>query len=450
MTAEAQAPAADVPAGPDRATLLVYFGALIAMFMATMDMQIMVTALPTIAGELGGVHLFGWVGASYLLSTAAVAPFYGKLGDMYGRKNVVLTAIILFLVGSLVCGMAWSMESLDCRPRAAGHRRRRADGLGLCDDRRTVRAARPGEVPGLQLGRLHAVLGARPGGRRLHHRSLRLALGVPRQPADRDCRRGADRVRDARSGSHQGRTRSTTSAACSSRRRRPRSSTGATMCSIRRARTSGPMSCRSIGVAALIAFVMVERRAEEPIIPLRLFRNHTITVVSLVSLIAGICTLGLFFYFALYIQTITGLSPAIVGFLFLPASAASLVVSIGAGWVIAANRSLQVAARCGDGDRCRPHGDLHVRRCAHPAVGARAADGGVRRQHGSAVPGADGRDPGGGTAAGYRRGNRAHHPGADDRRLARSRDQWCGDDLGADRSKGQRWSRRRRPRCPKV
>ena len=112
MTAEAQAPAADVPAGPDRATLLVYFGALIAMFMATMDMQIMVTALPTIAGELGGVHLFGWVGASYLLSTAAVAPFYGKLGDMYGRKNVVLTAIILFLVGSLVCGMAWSMESL--------------------------------------------------------------------------------------------------------------------------------------------------------------------------------------------------------------------------------------------------------------------------------------------------------------------------------------------------
>ena len=93
-------------------TLIVYFGALIAMFMATIDMQIVVTALPTIAGELGNLHLFGWVGAAYLLSTAAVSPFYGKLGDMYGRKNVVLTAIGLFLVGSLVCGMAWSMESL--------------------------------------------------------------------------------------------------------------------------------------------------------------------------------------------------------------------------------------------------------------------------------------------------------------------------------------------------
>src|SRR6218665_393596 len=99
-------------AGPSRATLFVYFGALISMFMATMDMQIVVTALPTIAGELGNLHLFGWVGASYLLSTAAVSPFYGKLGDMYGRKNVVITAIVLFLIGSLVCGLAWSMESL--------------------------------------------------------------------------------------------------------------------------------------------------------------------------------------------------------------------------------------------------------------------------------------------------------------------------------------------------
>ncbi|MER8915868.1 MFS transporter [Mesorhizobium sp. M0761] len=90
---------------PDLTTLIVYFGALIAMFMATIDMQIVVTALPTIAGELGNLHLFGWVGAAYLLSTAAVSPFYGKLGDMYGRKNVVLTAIGLFLLGSL--SAAW-------------------------------------------------------------------------------------------------------------------------------------------------------------------------------------------------------------------------------------------------------------------------------------------------------------------------------------------------------
>ena len=245
MTAEAQAPAADVPAGPDRATLLVYFGALIAMFMATMDMQIVVTALPTIAGELGersSLRLGRRVLSSFDRGGRAVlrqARRHVRAQERRPHRDRPLPRRLAGLRHGVVDGEP------DRRPRAAGHRRRRADGLGLCDDRRTVRAARPGEVPGLQLGGLHAVLGARPGGRRLHHRSLRLALGVPRQPADRDCRRGADRVRDAEAARTKSRTRSTTSAACCSRRRRPRSSTGATMCSIRRARTSGPTSCRS-------------------------------------------------------------------------------------------------------------------------------------------------------------------------------------------------------------
>ena len=69
----ANAAATEGDARPDRATLLVYFSALIAMFMASMDMQIVVTALPTIAAELGNQHLFGWVGSAYLLSTAAVS-----------------------------------------------------------------------------------------------------------------------------------------------------------------------------------------------------------------------------------------------------------------------------------------------------------------------------------------------------------------------------------------
>ncbi len=84
MTIEAQATNATA-AAPSRTTLIIYFSALIAMFMATLDMNIVVTALPTIAGDLGNVHLLGWVGAAYLLSTAAVAPFYGTLGAMFGR-----------------------------------------------------------------------------------------------------------------------------------------------------------------------------------------------------------------------------------------------------------------------------------------------------------------------------------------------------------------------------
>ena len=83
----------DAFARPDGRTMAVYFSVLIAMFMAALDMNIVVTALPTIAGELGGLDLFGWVGAAYLLTTAAVSPFYGKLGDMYGRKPVVTFAV---------------------------------------------------------------------------------------------------------------------------------------------------------------------------------------------------------------------------------------------------------------------------------------------------------------------------------------------------------------------
>src|SRR5690606_22562477 len=105
-------PDTDESSRPSRATLLVYLGAMTAMFMSVLDMQIIVTALPTIAGEFDNLHLFGWVGAAYLLATAAVAPFYGKLGDLFGRRNVLLTSIVLFLLGSLACGLAWSMETL--------------------------------------------------------------------------------------------------------------------------------------------------------------------------------------------------------------------------------------------------------------------------------------------------------------------------------------------------
>ncbi|MDB5613462.1 MAG: transporter, partial [Devosia sp.] len=95
-----------------RHKMVIYVALLIGMFMAVLDMQIVATALPTIASELGNLELFSWVGAAYLLTTAAVMPFYGKLGDLFGRKQVFMTAIILFVVGSLACGLAWSMQSL--------------------------------------------------------------------------------------------------------------------------------------------------------------------------------------------------------------------------------------------------------------------------------------------------------------------------------------------------
>ncbi len=82
------------------------------MFMATLDNQIVSTALPTIVGEFGHLERFGWIGSSYLLASSAVMPIYGKLGDLFGRKYVMMTAIAIFTIGSAVCGLAVSMNTL--------------------------------------------------------------------------------------------------------------------------------------------------------------------------------------------------------------------------------------------------------------------------------------------------------------------------------------------------
>src|SRR6476646_60965 len=89
------------------------FGALIlVLFIASLDQTIVSTALPTIVGELGGLEHLSWVVTSYLLAVTVVTPLYGKLGDQYGRKLVLQSALVLFLIGSALCGAAQSMTEL--------------------------------------------------------------------------------------------------------------------------------------------------------------------------------------------------------------------------------------------------------------------------------------------------------------------------------------------------
>src|SRR4051812_37816018 len=85
---------------------------LVVMLLASLDQTIVATALPTIVGELGGLAHISWVVSAYLLAQTAVTPLYGKLGDLYGRKVVLQTAVILFLVGSVLCGAAQGMTEL--------------------------------------------------------------------------------------------------------------------------------------------------------------------------------------------------------------------------------------------------------------------------------------------------------------------------------------------------
>src|SRR5581483_9002927 len=91
----------------------VILGALmLAMLLAALDQTIVATALPTIVGELGGFTHLSWVVTAYMLATTASTPLWGKLGDQYGRKALFMAAIVGFLAGSALCGIAWSMTSL--------------------------------------------------------------------------------------------------------------------------------------------------------------------------------------------------------------------------------------------------------------------------------------------------------------------------------------------------
>jgi len=318
---------------PSSRTMAVYLSVLVAMFMAALDMNIVITALPTIAGDLGGVSLFGWVGAAYLLTTAAVSPFYGKLGDMYGRKITLIVAIVFFLAGSLACGAAWSMETLIGARVLQGlgggglmvsvfaiigdlfEPRQRAKYQGYTTAMFAL-ASILGPVAG---GYITAFLGWRwiffvnlPIGLALlavlavvmegkfdgKHHHVDYAGGVLLAIATTAIVYWSDHVLQPAS------------------------------------EGIWAIGLPVIAIVAVVLFIVVERRAPEPIIPLRLFANRTMSLSVALSVLNGMTTLGLFFYAALYVQTVTGLSPADVGFLFVPASIASLITSMLAGNII--------------------------------------------------------------------------------------------------------------------
>jgi Major Facilitator Superfamily len=101
------------PVGTGTPRVRLIFGALLlVLLLASLDQTIVSTALPTIVGDLGGISKLSWVVTAYLLASTVVGPVYGKLGDLYGRKVVLQSAIVIFLVGSALCGISQNMTEL--------------------------------------------------------------------------------------------------------------------------------------------------------------------------------------------------------------------------------------------------------------------------------------------------------------------------------------------------
>src|SRR5437868_8099701 len=90
----------------------IFAALFLVLLLAALDQTIVSTALPTIVGELGGLTHLSWVVTAYLLAQTVVTPLYGKLGDLHGRKRILQVAVVIFLVGSALCGLARSMPTL--------------------------------------------------------------------------------------------------------------------------------------------------------------------------------------------------------------------------------------------------------------------------------------------------------------------------------------------------
>ncbi|MFI9241554.1 DHA2 family efflux MFS transporter permease subunit [Streptomyces sp. NPDC053086] len=315
--------------------VLVPIGALLlGLLLAALDQTIVATALPTIVSDLGGLEHLSWVVTAYLLASTAATPLWGKLGDQYGRKRLFQTAIVIFLIGSALCGMAQDMAQLIGFRALQG-----LGGGGLI----VLSMAIVGDlVPPRERGRYQglfgavfgatSVLGPLLGGLFTEHLSWRwvfyvnLPVGVVAlaviAAALRIPRRTARHVID-----YPGTFLIAAVATCLVLV----ASFGGTTWAWDSAQIIG---LAVLGVALAAAFVAVERRAAEPVLPLGLFRIRTFTLASVISFIVGFAMFGAMTYLPTFLQVVHGISPTLSGVHMLPMVAGLLLSSTISGQIV--------------------------------------------------------------------------------------------------------------------
>jgi EmrB/QacA subfamily drug resistance transporter len=327
-----------VPAGPAPATRanvrVVFAGLMLVLLLAALDQTIVATALPTIVGDLGGLNRLAWVTSAFLLAQTVVTPIYGKLGDLYGRKRVLQSAIVVFLAGSALCGQAQSMTELIAF--------RAIQGLGAGGLVVLIQAVIGDVVPPRERGRYQGLFGAvfgvasvggpLLGGLIVQAVSWRwifyvnIPIGIVALvvlgralPATRsDARPTIDYVGAALLAAALSAIVLVTSLGGNTW---PWGSTEVLLVG-------------GLGIALLAAFIAAEGRAREPIVPLELLRDRVFAVAGTLSLIVGFALFGSVTFLPLYFQTVFAASPTGSGLRLVPMMAGVLTMSIVSGQLI--------------------------------------------------------------------------------------------------------------------
>jgi EmrB/QacA subfamily drug resistance transporter len=320
---------------PNQTSLKAVFAALfLALWLAALDQTVVSTALPTMVGDLGGLTHLSWVVTAYLLTSTVVGPLYGKFGDLYGRKIVLQVAIAVFLIGSALCGVAQSMLQLIVFRALEG-----VGGGGLI----VITIAVIGDlIPPRERGRyqgffgavfgLATVIGPLLGGFFVDHLSWRWIFYI-NLPTGIAALAVIAAVLPSRGTRHQHAIdyagASLLTAALSATILF--TSLGGTTLAWT---SSVILALIAASILAIAAFVAVELRAREPILPLSLFANRNFAVASSVGLIVGLSLFGAVTFLPIYLQVVKGVSPSASGLMLMPMMLGMLATSVISGRLI--------------------------------------------------------------------------------------------------------------------
>jgi EmrB/QacA subfamily drug resistance transporter len=319
--------------GPRREILIVLPGLLLTLILAMLDQLIVSTALPRIVGDLGGVTHLSWVVTAYVLASTITTPLYGKLGDLYGRKRLLVAAIVIFLVGSALSGLSHSMDQLIMFRAIQGLG---AGGLmvgAIATIGDLVSPRERGQYMGYMMAAMMLAMIAGPllggtitdnlswrwifyinmpvGGAALVYLAATLHLPRLRVPHRIDYL-GAGVLAIAATAIVLLTTWGGTQYAWSS---------------------APIMLLGSVAIVGAAAFLVVEARAAEPVLPLHVFGNRNFSLATGMSFLLGLALFGALTFLPIYQQTVQHLSAVGSGLMLIPMMLGSTVTSLIAGQV---------------------------------------------------------------------------------------------------------------------